>query len=167
MCDSLLENCQNIKDYSIRPDGSDLIKLTLLYYGNVALLPFSYFLVILATNQMNEAPEESGGQVVSWIYLLGAHMMLWIEPALIISLYMLSGSDSFLKDRSLKLVTRLPNYSLLLHTGTSLLLWANMFYKGGFYPYRAIWATFYSVLAIIAEYLSWQLNYNAILRIDY
>ena len=73
--------------------------LTTNYYGNIMILPVGFYLYLIITDFLdlnNDEAPTTGEEVLSWLIIEGAHILLWLPPALTLSLYLLTGSGDLL-----------------------------------------------------------------------
>ena len=160
MCDPAIEVCGGaaITTDLPRPSIASLAKVDLIYYCNVPfLLPvfWIYFVVLYELGHYDEDRERGTGgyEVLSWAFLLVGHVILFLVPAVVLTLYMffdkVFGSSWILADLALFFVKELPNASVVLHTVTAaimaleILLWL--------YPHIGLMLIMYAAVAYLLD----------------
>ena len=177
-CNPALEQCSE-SDTLTRPDMTDLVQLTTIYYANIAFLMPS--LVFWGAWYL-EQDEYNGdatlwdvfAYVFLWFFLTGYHILVWLFPALTLTFYLLTGADFFLlrwtDDLGLYFVTKgVAQQGWNCHALVSiiaLVLVIREYRIGDGAGFE--WTIFlaYTVPAALLEYLTWTNGVNAARRID-
>ena len=95
MCDPAIEVCGGaaISAALARPSMTSLIAVDLIYVSNALfLLPVTFWIYLVVWDELghwNAGGGDTGGyEVLSWAFLLIGHLILFLVPAVVLTLFM-------------------------------------------------------------------------------
>ena len=98
LCDPSVDMCSE-GEALVRPGANDLVQMAITYYLNILLVPISVYLQFFLINYtpMDENTGTDGWSFIFlWFMMLVYHVVIFLPPALTLTLYLLFGSNFFL-----------------------------------------------------------------------
>ena len=171
LCDPSVDMC-NDGEALVRPGSNDLVQMTLTYYLNILLVPISLYVMffLMERTPMEEETGTDGWSFIFiWLVMIAYHVVIFLPPALTLTIYLIFGSNLFLfgwtDDLALYFITMgtldQGFYCHFLNSFALLLLFLRWFKL-----FELEYWLIYTAMAGYLEYRVWQHGVNAARRID-